>query len=165
VLITAAGPDRRDADRRTLAALRHARPAGRHRRQLHELLGPFAVPAQLVRAPPRAGDRHRLLGVGAGSILLLPWLQALILKEGWRAACWSSASSPWWCCCRSTSWSPSGRRMLGLLPDGERTPAGDGEEAPSNVVDASGLATDWTVARAMRTARFWWLAVSFFCGG
>src|SRR4029450_10092015 len=27
-------------------------------------------------------------GVGVGAILILPWLQALILSEGWRAACW-----------------------------------------------------------------------------
>src|ERR1700747_1260648 len=27
-------------------------------------------------------------GVGAGAILILPWLQALILSEGWRSACW-----------------------------------------------------------------------------
>src|SRR5947209_8594353 len=28
-------------------------------------------------------------GVGAGSILVLPWLQALIGRAGWRAACWA----------------------------------------------------------------------------
>src|SRR5262249_47888319 len=40
--------------------------------------------------------RHRGLaisvafsGVGAGAITLLPWLQAIIVGDGWRAACWT----------------------------------------------------------------------------
>jgi hypothetical protein len=28
-------------------------------------------------------------GVGVGSIVLLPWLQSLIARAGWRAACWT----------------------------------------------------------------------------
>jgi MFS family permease len=28
-------------------------------------------------------------GVGVGALVLLPWLQALILDEGWRTACWA----------------------------------------------------------------------------
>jgi MFS family permease len=28
-------------------------------------------------------------GVGVGAIVLLPWLQAIILTQGWRAACWA----------------------------------------------------------------------------
>src|SRR5262249_44463903 len=27
-------------------------------------------------------------GVGAGGMVILPWLQAIILQEGWRTACW-----------------------------------------------------------------------------
>src|SRR5262245_44190425 len=30
-------------------------------------------------------------GVGIGSIVLLPWLQALIGRAGWRTACWTMA--------------------------------------------------------------------------
>src|SRR5438477_1767866 len=30
-------------------------------------------------------------GVGAGSIVLLPWLQILIARDGWRTACWTLA--------------------------------------------------------------------------
>jgi MFS family permease len=28
-------------------------------------------------------------GVGAGSVIVLPWLQSLITSTGWRAACWA----------------------------------------------------------------------------
>src|SRR5882757_2689486 len=30
-------------------------------------------------------------GVGVGSIVLLPWLQILIARDGWRTACWTLA--------------------------------------------------------------------------
>src|SRR2546427_6611493 len=30
-------------------------------------------------------------GVGVGSVLLLPWLQTLLGRSGWRAACWALA--------------------------------------------------------------------------
>ena len=30
-------------------------------------------------------------GVGVGSIVLLPWLQLLIARDGWRTACWTLA--------------------------------------------------------------------------
>ena len=32
-------------------------------------------------------------GVGVGAILILPWLQTIILKDGWRSACWAPISS------------------------------------------------------------------------
>ena len=32
-------------------------------------------------------------GVGVGSIILLPWLQTLIQRAGWRAACWALAAA------------------------------------------------------------------------
>ena len=55
---------------------------------------------------------------------------------------------------------------LGLLPDGERAnAAGGGPQRKSSVVDAEWAAINWTVKRAVRTSRFWWLALSFFCGG
>src|SRR5204862_4817831 len=28
-------------------------------------------------------------GVGVGAIVLLPWLQSIIVTDGWRASCWA----------------------------------------------------------------------------
>ena len=54
---------------------------------------------------------------------------------------------------------------IGLLPDGDAAPRSVGGAArPSNVVDAAWAAVDWTLGRAMRTARFWWIALGYFCG-
>jgi len=54
---------------------------------------------------------------------------------------------------------------LGLEPDGEGSSR---ELAPSNrtanVVDPAWAAVDWTLGRALRTARFWWIALGYFCG-
>src|SRR5262249_27013289 len=33
-----------------------------------------------------------------------------------------------------------------------------------NVVDRAWAAVNWTLGRALRTRRFWWLAVGYFCG-
>ena len=35
---------------------------------------------------------------------------------------------------------------------------------PSNVVDPAWAAIDWTLGRAMCTARFWWIAIGYFLG-
>ena len=39
-------------------------------------------------------------GVGVGSFLLLPWIQALMGRVGWRGACWIArrAGRCWWSC-------------------------------------------------------------------
>ncbi len=51
------------------------------------------------------------------------------------------------------------------MPDGDSfghtSAAGD---PTAQVVDATGVAVDWTLGRAMRTARFWWIAGGYFCG-
>ncbi len=55
---------------------------------------------------------------------------------------------------------------MGLLPDGDRATAASarGGRPPANVVDHDWASIDWTLARAMRTARFWWVAIGFFGG-
>jgi MFS family permease len=54
---------------------------------------------------------------------------------------------------------------LGLEPDGDRSGhAGAASDPTANVVDAAWVAVDWTLGRAMHTARFWWIAAGYFCG-
>lgn len=103
-------------------------------------------------------------GVGIGSIVLLPWMQQLISAQGWRHACLMLAivvlclGLPLTFLLRRT---PSD---LGLQPDGDAAPStAPGASRPrSNIVDAQWAATDWTLARALRTRRFWWLALGYF---
>ena len=104
-------------------------------------------------------------GVGVGSILVLPWLQGLILSEGWRSACWSLGVLIAVVLVPINLLVSKRPEDLGLLPDGEKPAAAGAAQKKSNVVDAEWAATDWTLKRAMRTARFWWLAICFFCGG
>jgi len=94
-----------------------------------------------------------------GSIILFPWLQGLINRVGWRQACWVMAVL-----LVVTVLPPNillQRRRpedLGLTPDGE-SPSAQPLQArhADNVVDHAWAATDWTLARALRTTRFWWL--------
>jgi hypothetical protein len=44
---------------------------------------------------------------------------------------------------------------------GCRLPTASGPTA--NVVDVAWVAMDWTLSRAMRTARFWWIAAGYLC--
>jgi MFS family permease len=105
-------------------------------------------------------------GVGVGSMLLLPWLQAIILQQGWRSACWTLGIVILVVLMPINLIVAKRPEDLGLLPDGERRDAtGAAPGRKSNVVDAGWVAINWTVARAVRTRRFWWLVLSYFCGG
>jgi MFS family permease len=53
---------------------------------------------------------------------------------------------------------------LGLLPDGDPAPTATSAKPVSNIVDAVWANTDWTLSLAVRTARFWWIAIGYFCG-
>lgn len=105
-------------------------------------------------------------GVGVGSVVLMPWLQSLIQTSGWRTACYAMAAVS--LALVPLNYFVQRRRPedLGLRPDGDPIPV----HAPrpgthaANVVDAAWVATDWTLARAMATARFWWIVVAFFGG-
>ena len=103
-------------------------------------------------------------GVGVGSIVLFPWLQRMIEAGGWRAACWAMAIVlllvlfP-----LNILFQRRRPEDIGLAPDGEAGGAAGRRAADDNVVDHAWASIDWTLGRAMRTARFWWLFVGFFC--
>ena len=103
-------------------------------------------------------------GVGIGAMVLLPWLQAIIVEKGWRASCWAMGLLVFLVLGPINLLVRRRPEDLGLLPDGgERGSDGSGKRAPTNVVDAAWAATDWTLARAIRTGRFWWIVVGYFC--
>jgi MFS family permease len=104
-------------------------------------------------------------GVGAGSIVLLPWLQSVIGREGWRGACWSMGLLVLALLAPINLLLKRRPEDLGLQPDGDSSsPAVGPGGRTANVVDAAWVAVDWTVGRAARTARFWWIAVGYFAG-
>jgi len=104
-------------------------------------------------------------GVGVGSIIVLPWLQALIGGAGWRAACRAMGLLILALLVPLNLLLKRRPEDLGLEPDGDRSVRTSAAASPAaNVVDAAWVAVDWTLGRAMRTARFWWIAVGYFCG-
>ena len=52
---------------------------------------------------------------------------------------------------------------FGMMPDGiaQGSPLADRN---ANIVDHRWAAVDWTLRRAVRTGRFWWIALAYFCG-
>lgn len=103
-------------------------------------------------------------GVGVGSMIILPWSQALIGRSGWRAACWALGLLVLLLLVPLNLLLRRRPQDLGLEPDGDRAAAGAAAARPSNVVDAAWAGVDWTLARASRTARFWWIASGYFLG-
>jgi len=105
-------------------------------------------------------------GAGVGAVILLPWLQRLIAGAGWRAACLAMAGLVVVTLAPLNLLARRRPEDMGLLPDGDPAPASTiraGAHA-ANVVDHAWASTDWTLALAMRTARFWWVAVGFAGG-
>jgi MFS family permease len=103
-------------------------------------------------------------GVGVGALLVLPWMQAVIAGEGWRAACAALGLVVVLLLGPINLLVRKRPEDLNLAPDGDAVrPAAGAARAPSNVVDAAWVATDWTLARAWRTARYWWIVAGFFC--
>ena len=103
-------------------------------------------------------------GVGVGSIILLPWVQTLIARAGWRTACWTLAVVVVVLLAPLNLLVRRRPEDMGLRPDGDSAvPGGGAPAAASNVVDAAWVAVEWTLGRAMRTARFWWIFAGYFC--
>ncbi len=103
-------------------------------------------------------------GVGAGSIFLFPWLQRIILQVGWRDACWLMTTVLLITVLPLNFFFQRRRpEDLGLKPDGESVTEAlhRARTGTDNIVDHVWTSTDWTLARAMRTSRFWWLGLGF----
>ena len=103
-------------------------------------------------------------GVGIGSVTLLPWVQLMIEQTGWRTACTAMGIlvlvvlAPINLLLRKRPKISGCCRMA--MPRRRR----HRRSRSSNVVDPVWAGTDWTLRRALRTARFWWIALGYFCG-
>ncbi|MEI7712474.1 MAG: MFS transporter [Rhodospirillales bacterium] len=103
-------------------------------------------------------------GVGVGSITLLPSMQSTIAHAGWRTACWTlglmllAVLAPINLLLRKRP------EDMGLLPDGDKGLPASAGQSLSNIVDPAWAAIDWTLGRALRTYRFWWIALGYFSG-
>jgi len=102
-------------------------------------------------------------GVGVGSVTLLPWAQFLIERSGWRAACWAMGLLLLLILAPINLLVRKRPEDLDLRPDGDSVPGGAARH-DLNVIDKVWADVDWTLSRAMRTARFWWIALGYFCG-
>jgi MFS family permease len=104
-------------------------------------------------------------GVGVGSIVLLPLLQLLIDRFGWRSACIALGLFALVVLSPLALLLKRRPEDLGLQADGATTTASAAAAAGrAYVVDAAWAAVDWTLGRALRTSRFWWLALGYFFG-
>ncbi len=103
-------------------------------------------------------------GVGIGSVTLLPWVQVMIDHSGWRAACTAMGLLLLIVLAPINMLVRKRPEDLGLLPDGDAAPSPSAPRPVSNVVDRAWADVDWTLPRALGTARFWWLAVGYFGG-
>jgi MFS family permease len=103
-------------------------------------------------------------GVGIGSVTLLPWVQLMIEQTGWRTACTAmgililAVLAPINLLLRKRP------EDIGLEPDGDAAPSASSARPISNIVDPDWAGTDWTLKRAIGTARFWWISLGYFCG-
>ncbi len=104
-------------------------------------------------------------GVGVGAIVVLPWLQSIILERGWREACWAMGLLVLCVLGPLNLLTRHRPQDVGLLPDGDTQAqvAAAAKRDGSTIVDAAWASTAWTVRSAARTARFWWIALGFFC--
>lgn len=102
-------------------------------------------------------------GAGVGAIVLLPWLQSIILSEGWRASCIAMGWLVLLAVAPLNLLVHKRPQEIGLMPDGESQPSASAPRPSAEIVDPAWVATEWTLTRAVRTARFWWIVVGYFC--
>lgn len=102
-------------------------------------------------------------GAGVGAILLLPWLQSIILSQGWRASCVAMGLLVLLVITPLTLLVRKSPAEVGQNPDGDiGSGAAAAEGKAVTVVDPAWAAIDWTLARAARSGRFWWIVLGYF---
>src|SRR5215831_4293355 len=102
-------------------------------------------------------------GVGVGAITLLPWMQSIIETQGWRASCWAMGLLT---ICAVVPLNLLVRKKpqdVGLLPDGAAPMGTVAGARGATVADVAWASIEWTLARAIRTGRFWWIVLGYFC--
>ena len=100
-------------------------------------------------------------GAGVGLIALLPLAQAIILESGWRAACMALGVITLVVLVPLNLLVRRRPQEIGLTPDGDSASQAVARRTV-HIVDAAWAATEWTLARALRTSKFWWLALANF---
>lgn len=105
-------------------------------------------------------------GVGVGAVTLLPLMQWAIDAHGWRVACLGIAMLTLGVILPLNLLFQRKRpEDMGLQPDGKSgSTSTDTRGSSDGIVDQAWVSTDWTLRRAMKTARFWWIGSAFFCG-
>ncbi len=103
-------------------------------------------------------------GAGIGAVILLPWLQTIIGRDGWRASCSAMGLLVILVVGPLNLLARRRPEDLGLQADGPWRPTRAQTVRPTaTIVDPAWAAIDWTLGRAMRTGRFWWIAAGYFC--
>lgn len=103
-------------------------------------------------------------GIGVGMLLLVPLLQGIINSHGWRTA-YLVLAAVTLLVVPTLAFTVFRYRPqdMGLLPDGEgparhnASSRGSLASADAAIVDREWAATEWTLARAAATSRFWYL--------
>jgi len=101
-------------------------------------------------------------GAGAGSIVLLPLMQQLIGTQGWRQACLAFGILILVVLVPLNLLVRRRPSDLGLQPDGD--PIASESLARSRArreIDPAWTQIEWTLRLAMRTTRFWWIALAY----
>src|SRR5215475_9676269 len=90
-------------------------------------------------------------GAGVGAILLLPWLQTIILTEGWRASCVAMGWLVLFGIAPVTFFVRKNPADVGQKPDGDRvSPDTVAKRHAAATLDPLWTATEWTLRRALR---------------
>src|SRR6267143_1042558 len=117
-----------------------------------------AVSPLIGRLMDRAGPRA-VMELCVGLMTLLPWVQHMIEQTGWRTACTAMGILILVVLAPINLLLHKRPEDIGLEPDGDAAPSASSAKPISNIVDRAWAGTDWTLKRAIATARFWWISL------